>query len=104
MQKTKQTGSKLLVIAITTAAIIAAVTTTVSISAATPAFATLNCRETATGAACNGGGNIQSFGGCASATTCHGGGGGHTTVSGDELHIVTAFIVSHFHTWINLLG
>jgi hypothetical protein len=84
MQETKQTGSKLLVIAITTAAIIAAVITTISISAAIPAFAKLNCSETATGAVCNGGGSVQSFG-CGSTNPCHGGGGGRTTISGDEI-------------------
>jgi hypothetical protein len=84
MQKIKQSGSKLLVIAITTAAVIAAATTTVSISAATPAFAKLNCSETATGVACSGGGSIPSFG-CGSSTPCHGGTGGRTTISGDEI-------------------
>ena len=44
MQKTQQTGTKLLIIALTTVAIIAAVTT-ISISAARPAFAKLNCNE-----------------------------------------------------------
>jgi hypothetical protein len=48
MQKTKQTGSKFLVIALTTAAVIAAVTT-ISLSVATPAFAKVNCNAEASG-------------------------------------------------------
>jgi hypothetical protein len=53
MQKTE-----FLVIALTTAAIIAAVTT-VSISAATPAFAKLNCTDTPTSTTCSGGSSLK---------------------------------------------
>jgi hypothetical protein len=55
MQKTKQTSTRLLVIAITTAAIISAVTTTVSLSAATPAFARFIDRCDASGCTSVGG-------------------------------------------------
>jgi hypothetical protein len=65
MQKTK-----FLVIAITTAAIIAAVTTT-SLSAATPAFAKVNCNED--NSICSGGLSNKKCDGCVDAP---GGGGG----------------------------
>jgi hypothetical protein len=67
MQKTK-----FLVIAITTAAIIAAVTTTISFSAASPAFAKINCDETET--LCSGGSSLRARG-----IDIPGGGGGHST-------------------------
>ena len=55
MQKTKQTSTKLLAIAITALAVIAAVTT-ISISSATPAFAKEKCTTTPQGVdACSGG-------------------------------------------------
>jgi hypothetical protein len=62
MQKTKQTGPKLLVIVITTAAIIA-VTTTISISAAIPAFAKVNCKGSSSSIlACSGGASAKKAG------------------------------------------
>jgi hypothetical protein len=87
MQKTKQTNTKPLVITITTAAIIAAVTTT-SLSAATQAFAKINCKERGTFTVCSGGESIKN---CA---TCEGrtdpGGGGRRTVIDEG-----GFAVSH---------
>jgi hypothetical protein len=78
MKKTKQTSAKLLVIIITTAAIIAAVTTT-SLSAATPAFAKINCDPTTS--TCSGGGNAQTLEStCSTLLLCHGGLGGRTTL------------------------
>jgi hypothetical protein len=56
MKKIKQTNTKLLVIAITAEAIIAAITTT-SIGGAKPAFAALNCDSTDTTFVCSGGTN-----------------------------------------------
>jgi hypothetical protein len=78
MQKTK-----LLVIAITTAAIIAAVTTT-SLSAATPAFAKRNCNED--GTICSGGSGCGVTGctGGTSSSDIPGGGGGHGTTGAPE--------------------
>jgi hypothetical protein len=60
MQKTKQTSTNFLVIAITAGAIIAAATT--SLSAATPAFAKLNCTVTSSGSVCTGGQSDKSDG------------------------------------------
>jgi hypothetical protein len=57
MEKTKQTSTKLLVIAITAVAIIAAITTT-SIGGARPAFAQA-CNTTPDGLACQGGGGYN---------------------------------------------
>ena len=74
MQKTKQTGSRLLVIAITTAAIIA-MTTTTSLSAATPAFAKFECTDTSTGFICTGGQSNKAAG-----ADVPGGSGGRTVV------------------------
>jgi|SRR5215208_3732158 len=53
--KTKQTNTRLLVIAITAIAIIAAITT--SIGGARPAFAAYNCNTTPDGIVCQGGGS-----------------------------------------------
>jgi hypothetical protein len=86
MQKTKQTTStRLLVITITTAAIIAAVTTT-TMSAATPAFAKINCDDVTNPTVCSGGGgcarNID-LGACTGSQRPNdspGGGGGHFAV------------------------
>ena len=66
----KKTSTKLLAISITTAAIIAAVTTT-SLSAATPAFAKLNCNED--NSICSGGAGSKPSG-----FGSPGGGGGRT--------------------------
>jgi hypothetical protein len=87
MQKTKQTGSKLLVIAITTAAIIAAVTTT-SLSAATQAFAKINCKERGTFTVCSGGESIKNCATCGGRTD-PGGGGGRTVT--DESGVAVGF-------------
>ena len=69
MKKTQQTNTKLLVIAITTAVFIAAVTTT-SLSAATPAFAKINCNED--NSICSGGESNKAVG-----SDAPGGAGGH---------------------------
>jgi hypothetical protein len=66
--------TKLLVIVITTAAIITAATTT-SLSAATPAFAKVNCGTTV----CSGGSGCG-FAECTNPTDLPGGGGRHTTL------------------------
>jgi hypothetical protein len=72
MRKTKQT-SLVLVIVITSAAIITAATITTSLSAATPAFAKENCRDTPTGETCSGGSSLRARG------IDIPGGGGHST-------------------------
>jgi hypothetical protein len=74
----RNTSTKLLVIAITTAAIIAAV---VSISAATPAFAKINCNETQT--VCSGGSGCGPGSGCPPGTSPNEvpGGGGSRIIS-----------------------
>jgi hypothetical protein len=69
--------TKLLVIVITTAAIIAAATTT-SLSAATPAFARVNCN--ADFSVCTGGADAQTQQTCEFQTICRGGSGGRTTL------------------------
>ena len=76
----RKTSTKLLVIVITTAAIIAAATTT-SLSAATPAFAKLNCNEDNT--ICSGGSGCGRAGctGGTSPTDVPGGGGGRSVLS-----------------------
>ena len=71
--------TKLLVIAITTAAIITAAITT-SLSAATPAFAAVTCDPTSTGFICTGGSGCG--GGaldCTNPSAVPGGGGGRST-------------------------
>jgi hypothetical protein len=72
MKKTKQTNAKLLVIAITAAAILAAITTT-SISGAKPAFARVNCE------------NTPSPDGIGETFVCSGGAGGDTGGSGGHV-------------------
>ena len=73
--------TKLLVILVTTAAIAAAATAT-SLSAATPAFAAVNCNPDQT--VCSGGGKAQTQGEtCTGLTICHGGTGGRSTFSPD---------------------
>jgi hypothetical protein len=85
----QKTSTKLLVIVmmVTTAAIIVAVTTT-SLSAATPAFAKINCKERGTFTICSGGESIKNC------TTCEGrtdpGGGGGRTVT-DESGFAVGF-------------
>ena len=80
--------TKLLVIVITTAAIITAATTTTSLSAATPAFAKVNCKERGTFTVCSGGESIKNC------TTCEGrtdpGGGGGRTVT-DQSGVAVGF-------------
>jgi hypothetical protein len=83
-----KTTTKLLVIVITTAAILAMATTT-SLSAATPAFAKMNCTDNPDGTTvCNGGSSLKSRGICETFPTCRGGSGQHqvlgeqTTISG----------------------
>jgi hypothetical protein len=72
----RKTSTKLLVIAITTAAIIEMATTT-SLSVPTPAFAKLNCNADVT--VCSGGGNAQTIGTlCGTLPICKGGTGGRT--------------------------
>jgi hypothetical protein len=73
MQKTQQRSTKLLIIAITTAAIIAAVTT-ISISAASPAFAKFQCNEDIT--LCTGGSGCGPVTVCTNPSAVPGGGGG----------------------------
>jgi hypothetical protein len=84
-----KTSTKLLVIVMTTAAIITMATTT-SLSVATPAFAKENCTTTSGTLTCNGGSSLKSRGICETFPICHGGSGQHqvigsgvqTTISG----------------------
>jgi hypothetical protein len=73
MQKTEQTSTKLLVIAITTAAIIAAAIIS-SISLARPAFAKFNCTTSGSVSTCSGGTSRKAEG-----SDVPGGRGGHFT-------------------------
>jgi hypothetical protein len=75
MKKTKQTSTKLLVIAITAAAILAAAT---SITGAKPAFANINCDVADTTTVCSGGSSFQNEG-----NDIPGGRGLHVTISPD---------------------
>jgi hypothetical protein len=80
-----KTSTKLLVIVISTAAIIVMATTT-SLSAATQAFAKINCKESGTFTVCSGGESIKNC------TTCEGrtdpGGGGGRTVTDEGGFVV----------------